>query len=457
MNRNKEKPGSRPAFSEKLPLKNYLLVILAGALAAACGGGPTDQKNDANSDAGPVQVETALAKVVEIPSYFEATGTLASDAESNVAPAIGGKIVRVNFDVGSYVRKGEPMVELDAGDASIRLSQARAQAEQQRKAVAQAEANVAQAIANLRQTQARLGVKDGETFDINDFSQVINVNAQLKLAEQELKRYEKLLESGDVSRSAYDQKKATRDGLIGQLAEARSNAAVSMSAITTAQKAVDVAKTQVANAKAAVTTAETQVAQALKGVRDNTIFAPISGYVSERNADPGEYISPNQPNAKLATIMRTAVLRLNIDVPEQSIAKVAVGQGVSAQVSAYPDRKFAGTIRRILPGLNPQSRTLTVEAEIENVGGLLKPGQFATVRITQSKPAPAVMIPAKAVRADGDRNIVFVIKDGIASERIVQTGLLENDMIEIKQGVAENEKVAITNVGKLGDGVIVAG
>ncbi len=373
----------------------------------------------------------------------------------DVAPTVGGKIVRVNFDVGSYVKKGDPMVELDAGDARIRLSQAQAQAEQSRKSITQAEAGVAQAIANVRQTQIRLGVKDGQQFDINTFSQVISVTAQLDLAEKELRRHERLLESGDVSRSAYDQKKSARDALIGQLAEARSNAAVATKAIETAQKAVDVARAQVGSARAAVTTAETQVAQAQKSVRDNTVYAPISGYVSERNADPGEYISPNQPNAKLATIVRTAILRLKIDVPEQSIGKVAVGQSVSAQVSAFPDRNFAGTVMRILPSLNPQSRTLTVEAEIENVGGLLKPGQFATVRITQSKPEPAVMIPAKAVRVDGDRNVIFVIKDGIANERLVQTGLLENDMIEIKQGVEENESIAVSNVAKLADGMII--
>jgi membrane fusion protein (multidrug efflux system) len=98
---------------------------------------------------------------------------------------------------------------------------------------------------------------------------------------------------------------------------------------------------------------------------------------------------------------------------------------------------------------------LTVEAEIENTGGLLKPGQFATVRITQSKPEPAVMIPASAVRTEGDSNKVFVIKDGVANERQVQLGLLENGFIEVKQGVAENEPVATNNLDKLGDGVIV--
>ncbi len=434
-----------------------ILTTFLSVFISACGGSgaETNKANAENTETQIVNVETSIAKVEQIPTYFEATGSLASDAESNVAPTIGGKIMRVNFDVGSYVRKGEPLVELDAGDARIRLDQALAQVQQQRKAVKQAEAGVEQAIAALRQNQARLGLTTGSNFDINKFSQVISVTAQLKLANQELRRYEVLLESGDVSRSAYDTKKAARDQLLGQLEEARSNAAVAIKAIQSSQAAVDTAKTQVGQANAAVVTAQTQVSQARKGVTDNIIYSPISGYVSERNADPGEFISPNQPNAKLATIIRTAILRLKIAVPEQDIGKVAVGQGVSAQVSAYPDRKFAGTVTRILPSLDTASRTLTVEAEIENVDGLLKPGQFATVRITQSKPVPAVMIPASAVRAEGDRNIVFVVKDGVANERLVQTGLLENEEIEIKTGIQENEVVAITNVDKLGDGVIV--
>jgi len=439
--------------------KNIFFAVVMMGLAvglSGCGGSSTENTDGSeNAETQRISVKTTLAKIEQIPTYLEATGTLSSDAESNVAPTIGGKIDRVNFDVGSYVRKGEPMVELDAADARIRLSQALAQAEQSRKAVKQAEAGVGQAIAALRQNQARLGLTSGSNFDINKFSQVISVTAQLKLANQELRRYENLLETGDVSRSAYDQKKAARDQLLGQLEEARSNAAVAIKAIQTAQSAVATARTQVGNAKAAVSTAETQIAQARKAVRDNVIYAPISGYISERNADPGEYISPNQPNAKLATIVRTAILRLKIDVPEQDIGKVAVGQGVSAQVSAYPDRKFAGVVTRILPSLNTQSRTLTVEAEIENVGGLLKPGQFATVRITQSKPEAAVMIPASAVRVDGERNLVFVVKDGMANERVVQTGLLEDQMIQIKQGVEENEVVATSNIDKLGDGVIV--
>ena len=146
---------------------------------------------------------------------------------------------------------------------------------------------------------------------------------------------------------------------------------------------------------------------------------------------------------------------MKIDVPEQSIGKVADGQGISLQTTAYPDRNFAGTVVRISPSLNNTARTLSVEAEVQNTEGLLKPGQFATVRITQSKPEPAVMIPAKAVRTVGNTNSVFVVKDGAAREQFVQLGLLENDMIQVKQGVIEGDLVAVANVNQLIDGILV--
>lgn len=428
------------------------LIALVSVFLGACSGSKAENNINVTAERQTVEVTTAQAIVQDIPTYFEATGSLASDAQTDVAPAVGGKIVQVNFDVGGYVNRGDVLVRLDDRDARIKLEQAQAQVEQSRSQVRQAEAGVDQAIAALRQTQARLGVKDGENFNIETFSQVRAIRAQLELAEKELARTTRLLESGDVSRSLYDQRKAQRDQLLGQLDEARSNAAVAVKAIDTARAQVDTARAAVGNARAAVSAAEAQVDQAQKAVADTAIISPISGYVAERTADLGEFVSTQ---SKIATIVRTAVLRLKIDVPEQAVSKVAVGQGVSAQVSAYPDRRFAGTIVRVLPSLNAQSRTLTVEAEIENSNGLLKPGQFATVRITQSKPVPAVMIPTTAVRTDGEVNKVFVVKDGVANERAVQLGLLENDLIEVKSNVQEGESVATSNLDKLGDGIIV--
>ncbi|HLA94897.1 MAG TPA: efflux RND transporter periplasmic adaptor subunit [Pyrinomonadaceae bacterium] len=418
----------------------FTLLGVASLVITGCGGSSSANSNKA-PEAPIVDVTTTQATVKPIPTYFEATGSLASDAQTDVAPAVAGKIAQVNFDIGSYVQKGEVMLRLDPQDAQIRLEQSQAQVEQQKRAVDQA-------IANLRQTQVRLGITDGQTFKIEDFSQVKSVTAQLLLAEQELKRTTKLVESGDVPRQQLDQRRSSRDALLGQLDEARSNAAVTI-------KAIDTARTQVESARAAVKTSETQVDQARKAVSDTNVYAPLSGYISDRTADVGEYISPNTPNSKIATIVRTAVLRMKIDVPEQAIGKVGIGQSISLQTSAYPDRNFAGTVVRMSPNINTTSRTLTVEAEVENVGGLLKPGQFATVRITQSQPEPAVMVPVSAVKTDGDINRIYVVKDGIVQERLVQLGLLEGDIIQVKQGVQENEVIATSNLSALSDGAIV--
>lgn len=420
-----------------------LAVALSTLLVFTGCGSRGSNTNASSTSAQPttVDIKTAQAITRQIPTYFEATGNLASDAQTDVAPVVGGKVIEVNFDVGSYVAKGSVLVRMDDRDARIRLEQALAQVEQQKKAVGTA-------IAALRQAQIRLGVKDGEVFDIETFSQVKSTKANLVLAEKELARAEKLYATGDVSRSILDQRRSQRDALLGQLDEARSNAAVAV-------KAINSAEAQVAAAKSAVSTSETQIDQARKAISDMLILAPISGYVSERVADPGEFLTPNAPNTKVATIVRTSSLRLRIDVPEASIGKVAVGQGISMQTSAYPERTFAGTVVRILPNLNTTARTLTVEAEVPNGDGLLKPGQFATVRVTQSKPENAIMIPASAIKTEGDLNKVYVVKDGAVRERLIQTGLLENDLIQVKQGIAEGETIAASNLNELFDGIFV--
>ena len=455
--------------------KIAILISLLGTLAlflTACGSASkANTTANSNSNAAPttVDITTKQAIVKNMPTYFEVTGNLSSDAQTDVSPTIGGKIVEVNFDIGSYVQKGDVLVRIDPRDAQIRLEQAlrqieqqKAQVEQVRATVGQAEAGVNQAIANLRQTQIRLGLTEGSTFDINKFSQVISTKAQLDLAEKELKRAERLLETGDVSRSFYDQKLAARNQLLGNMEESKSNAAISIKAILTAQEAVKVAQAQVAtananvrNAEAALNTSLTTIDQARKALSDTAVYAPISGYISERVADLGEFTNPNTPNSKIATIIRTSVLRMRIDVPEQSISQIKLGQSISLQTSAYPDRNFAGTVTRISPSLNATSRTLVVEAEVDNGNNLLKPGQFATARITQSAAKPTVMIPTVAVKTEGDTSKVFVIKDGRAAERTVKLGVLEGDKIEVQQGVAEGEMVATSNLNQIYDGVSV--
>jgi RND family efflux transporter MFP subunit len=146
---------------------------------------------------------------------------------------------------------------------------------------------------------------------------------------------------------------------------------------------------------------------------------------------------------------------MRIDIPEQAVSNIQAGQSVSVTVSAYPDRTFSGRVHHISPSVTPNSRTLTVEAEVENGDNLLKPGQFATVRILLPESQPAVLVPVRAVRTEAGTSRVFVIKDGLAQQRIVQLGQTEGDLIEIKTGVSADEPVATSNVELLSDGMPV--
>jgi multidrug efflux pump subunit AcrA (membrane-fusion protein) len=404
-----------------------LLLLAVAAFIAACGGSKANVRKDetaANTPPPAVEVTTAAAIKRDLPRFFEASGSLAGDQQTDVAPQTSGKVVAVGVDIGSPVRRGQMLVRLDDAELKLRVEQAAAQ--------------VNQAKAAVRQAEEKIGLRSGQSFDPNRVAEVAAAKVTLELAEKNLKRAEKLIESGDVSTQFYDQQRAQRDQLKEQyevqLAQARQNYA-----------AVEVARTNVANAEAALGLAKQNLSYAV-------IPSPMDGFVSERTADLGEYVSPQQ---KVATIVRTNPLRVRIDVPEQAIPEVRVGQSVSATTSAWPDRNFSGRVARIAPNVSAQSRTLTVEAEIDNSSGALKPGQFATVRILQERPEAAVLVPARAVVTEAGVSRVFVIKDGHAEQRLVQTGQTEGDLIEIRQGVAADEQVATSNQQQLTDGIAV--
>ncbi|HWT00873.1 MAG TPA: efflux RND transporter periplasmic adaptor subunit [Pyrinomonadaceae bacterium] len=411
---------------QQLRFLSLALILAAAALAAAaCGGSKasnaTQTTTTTETTTAAVEVTTSPAITRDLPRFLEATGSLAADEQTDVAPSIAGKVVEVGVDLGSYVKAGQMIVRLDSNDNRIRLDQTLAQLEQ--------------AKAFARQAEEKINLRPGQNFDPARVADVNAARVALQLAEIQLRRQERLLESGDVSRSSYDQQKAQHDQLREQYEMALNRARQDYAAVL--------------SARAAVTNAETQVAAARRNLSYAVVFSPINGYVSDRPADLGEYVSPS---SKVATVVKTNPLRVRIDVPEQAITAIQVGQSVSVNVSAYPDRNFSGRVHHVAPGVTPNSRTMTVEAEVENGEGLLKPGQFATVRILQPQTSPAVLVPVRAVRAESGTNYVFIIKDGRAEKRIVQLGQAEADLVEVKSGVASGEQVATGNVELLSDG-----
>src|ERR1044071_4972706 len=379
---------------EQFKILSLALILVATSLfISACGGSKASNAQQANVTAAPVAVDVTTVPAItrELPRFFEATGSFIADEQTDVAPSISGKVVAIGVELGSYVKQGQMIVRLDENDSRIRLDQTLAQLQQAKAAV--------------RQAEAKIGLRPNQNFDPTRVADVGSARVALELAEKQLRRFERLIETGDVSRSSYDQQKAQRDQLQQQYEVALTKAQQDYAAVIAA--------------RAGVANAETQDAQARRNLSYALVYSPINGYVAERPADLGKYVSPA---TKVATVVSTNPLRVRIDIPEQAITSIQMGQSVSVSVSAYPDRNFSGRVHHVAPSVTPNSRTLTIEAVVENPDGLLKPGQFATVRLLQSQTSAAGGVPLRSVRAESGTSYVFVIKDGRGEKPIVQLG-----------------------------------
>ena len=440
-----------PLLSFYQPLRVAALIccmLLVTLLGAACGRSESSAKAKVNPKgeaataeaAAPVVVTTATAVAREIPSYVQSTGSLVADETSDVASQASGLVVATPVGVGAFVRQGDVLARLNDRDARLRLQQA--------------QAGVQQAIAGVRQAEARLGLRPGGNFDAVTIPEVRAANsnleqaqAELRLAEANEKRYRALVETGDVALSVYDQFRTTRD-----TARARVNAARQQleAAVNTARQS----NQAIQSAEAAVESARSQVAIAEKAVADAVIRSPYAGYISNRPVAVGEYVTPA---SVVATVLRTNPIKLQLQVQEAETPFIIPGMGVSLEVDAHRERKFAGRVSAVNPAIDPVSRAATVEALVENGDNALRSGMFATARIVRQGGSRAVYVPRSAVFSDQNTQSyrVFVIQNDTAKLRVVQIGDEEGDMVQIISGVNADETVATSNLPQLFEGARV--
>jgi multidrug efflux pump subunit AcrA (membrane-fusion protein) len=391
--------------------------------------------------AGPVVVVTTTKVIArEVPSFIQATGTLTANETSDVAPQASGQVVATPVSVGAFVRQGDVLARLNDRDARLRLRQA--------------QSGVQQAIAGVRQAEARLGLRPGGSFDAITIPEVRAANsnleqaqAELRLAEANERRYAELVETGDVAVSVYDQYRTARDTARARVNNARQQLE---SAINTARQS----NQAIQSAEAAVETARAQVAIAQKAVGDAVVRSPYAGFVSNRPIAVGEYVTTA---SIVATVLRTNPLKLQLQVAEAEAPFITQGMGVSLEVDAYKNKKFAGQVVAVNPAIDPVSRAATVEAAVENGDNALRAGMFVTARIVRPGGSHSVFVPRSAVLSDQNTQSfrVFVIQGDTAKLRVVQIGTEEGDTVQILSGVEADETVATSNLQQLYEGARV--
>src|SRR6516164_6988054 len=222
-------------------------------------------------------VSTATARLRTVPAAFEETGSFVADESSDIAPPVAGRVVATPVNVGDFVKEGQVVCELDHRDAQLKLEQARAQLDQAEFA--------------YRQAQSRLGLNGENKFEPDQVPEVVaaranyeSAAASAKLAAADAKRYENLVNSGDVSRSAYEKARTQQETAEAQANAARQQYEAALNGARTGWGGVE-------NAQAALEAARAQLAQAQKTLADMTIRAPFDGFISARPVAAGEYVA----------------------------------------------------------------------------------------------------------------------------------------------------------------------
>jgi membrane fusion protein (multidrug efflux system) len=194
-----------------------------------------------------------------------------------------------------------------------------------------------------------------------------------------------------------------------------------------------------------------RVAAARSRVDDTVIRAPFDGRVGLRRVSVGSLVAPG---TVITTLDDIRTIKLDFTVPERVLATLRPGLDVQATSVAYPGQSFAGRVAGVDSRVDPQTRSVTVRATMPNERGLLKPGMFLTVRLAHGE-ADVLVVPEESLVPEQGDVYVYVVRDGVASKRKVQTGQRQVGSVQVMAGLEPGEFVVTEGTQKLRDGASV--
>ncbi|BCB27338.1 RND transporter [Sulfurimicrobium lacus] len=198
--------------------------------------------------------------------------------------------------------------------------------------------------------------------------------------------------------------------------------------------------------------ARAQLAKARETTQDYAVVAPWAGVVSKVKVRDGDFVAPRAP---LAEIYDPGSLMVRFAVPEQEAASLALGMKAQVELDAYSGKRFAASITRLYPYLDTRTHTRTAEVTIADAPKLL-PGMFARAYLVKETIADAITVPAYSlVAVPGGGFAAFVVKDGKAVRRKVETGIEVDGRVRIVSGLDAGDKLIVAGQEKLKDGAAV--
>jgi len=383
--------------------------------------------------------------------------------------------------------------------------------------LARAQASVEQAKTDLE--RARVGVSHGKEAVARQQAEVAQAKANLDLAQVTSTRYQGMLADGSVDRESADQaaasyktNQANVDAVQAALRAAQEDVYADSDAVLSAQANVQAYSSAVQSSRADVQAAESNieagsatVSSAAANVRENQanvarlavlqsfqkVTAPFSGVITARNIDTGSLISAAGSSGSAGSSVGSSIagsssagnaasgsslggssgsaggsslysiadldkVRVYVNVPQVDENEVRVGQSAAVTVSNLSNRTFRGTITRTADALDPVSRTLVTEVELDNPKGILRPGMFAQVHFRFPHPVGSVLIPDAALVTNALGSQVEVVQpQGTIHFQPILVGRDFGKTMEVMSGLQPGQKIIASSDDSMREGEAV--
>ena len=392
--------------SKKKWMAKCCLVLAVGLILGGC-------KREAKSTSSETRPETKRVRVGRVQQLATeetvlATGVLSAQDRAVLSAKVPGRVESILADLGSVVKEGDLLAQIEKRDYELRREQAEAA---------------------LAQARARLGISlSGEDDRAEPEKTSIVKEARAVLAEA-TKNRDRIL-------------KLSKEGVLPE-----ADVETAESAFQVATNRFEESIFEAKNRIAALRQRQTELEMAQQQLKDTEISAPFPGVVEQRQTSPGEFLNLGAP---IITVVRVDPIRLRLEVAEKDGQRVKIGQKVHFQLEGS-NQSYDATISRISPVIAAGNRMLLVEADVSNPKGLLRPGSFVRADIVVNENAPGLFAPKEAVLTFAGMQKIFVIQDGKAAEKEVRLGREREGLVEVR-GPVKNGDTVVIEPGSLRNG-----
>ncbi len=351
------------------------------------------------SSAPPRVVETVPVARRALERTVTVTGSLAALDRATLTMKVPGRLSEIAMDLGSVVRTGDLIAQIEPRDYELRVQQA---------------------LAALAQARTALGLPPEGTNDVlalDSTSPVREARAVFDEAARNRERVQSLAKDKIASASELDTVEASFVVASNRLVKAFEDGRGRQATLAQRRAELELARQQLA---------------------DTTLRAPFTGAVEARLASLGEFIVTGTP---IVTLVRTDPLRLRLEVPERQAPAVRAGQTARFHVDGDTNR-FTARLTRLSPAIRPEDRMLLVAADVPGAAAL-RPGAFVRAEIITTPEDPGLTVPRSALIVFAGLEKVVTIQGGKALEKAVTTGRRGSDWIEIVAGLKAGDPVVV--------------